>query len=196
MSMTVPRFRNLCSYWTRIPETPRCVALNLNYEPQYSMWSKCDIAIPLLNGESFALFSPGTFSLAQLNELNFHRTGRPDNDATIARFMRYNNITRDDEIVTTSGNLKAYIKSPSLTDALFSGFPPIPVQRPDSPGYSRPLLNFLMSVIAPKSNDVVNFGIFSPLNSFRTILYVRNPLTQNTFWMIDRPAAPRKENAK
>lgn len=196
MPMTAPRFRTLCSYWTKDPRTPRCVALNLNYEPTYSMWSKHDIAIPLMNGESFALFSPRTFTKAQLDELNFRRTGRPDNDATIARFMRDNNITRDDEIVTTSADLKAYIKAPSSTDPTFSGFPPIPVQRPDSPGYSRPLLNFLMTAIAPHSNDVVDFGVFTPLNSFRTILYVRNHLTMNTFWMIDRTSAPRKEKTK
>lgn len=194
--MTEPRFRNLCSYWTRLPETPRCVALNLNYEPTYSMWSKCEIAIPLMNGESFALFSPGTFSKSQLNELNFHRTGKPNSDMTIALFMRDNNITRKDEIVTTSATLKAYIKSPSSTDPQFSGFPPIPVQRPDSPGFSRPLLNFLMTVIAPKNADIVSFCTFNARYSLRTILYVRNRLTQNAFWIIDHPSAPRKENAK
>lgn len=196
MSMTEPRFRTLCSYWTKIPETPRCVALNLNYEPTYSMWSKHDIAIPLMNGESFVLFSPGTFSKSQLNELNFRRTDRPDSDMTIALFMRDNNITRRDEIVTTSAILKAYIKTPSSTDRAFSRFPPIPVQRPDSPGYSRPLLNFLMTVIAPKSADIVSFGTINARYSLRTILYVRNRFTQNTFWIIDHPSAPRKENTK
>ena len=194
--MTEPRFRKLCSYWTQIPETPRCVALNSGGEPTYSMWSKHEIGIPLVNGESFALFSSGTFSKTQLDELNFHCTGRPDNDAILARFMREHYVTRDDEIVTTSRNLKAYIKSPSSTDDTFSGFPPIPVQRPGSPGYSRPLLNFLMTVIAPKESDIISFVTYKVRYSLRTILYVRNRLTRNAFWLIDHPAAPRKENAK
>lgn len=196
MSMTVPRFRKLCSYWTQISETPRCVALNISGEPTYSMWSKHEIVIPLMNGESFALFSPGTFSKAQLDELNFHRTGRPDNDAMLARFIREHYVTRDDEIVTTSGNLKAYIKLQCSTDGTFSGFPPIPVQRPDSPGYSRPLLNFLTTVIAPKESDIISFVTYNARHSLRTILYVRNRHTRNAFWIIDHPSAPRKENAK
>lgn len=196
MPMTEPRFRNLCEYWTRLPETPRCVALTVNYEPAYSMWSKCYIAIPIMNGEAFTLFSPGTFSKSQLDDLNFHCTGRPDSDNLIARFMHEHNTTTDNEKRTTSATLKAYIKSPSSTDAAFSGFSPIPVQRPDSPGYSRPLLNFLMTVIAPKATDIVDFGIINARHSLRTILYVRNRLTQNTFWIIDHPSAPRKEKTK
>lgn len=194
--MTEPRFRNLCRYWTKDLETPRCVALTASYEPAYSMWTKCDIAIPLVNGEAFTLFSPGTFSKSQLDDLNFRRTGRTDSDHIIARFMHDNNITTDSEKRTTSATLKAYIKSPSSTDTAFSGFPPIPVQRPDSPGYSRPLLNFLMTVIAPKATDIVDFGIINARHSLRTILYVRNRLTQNTFWIIDHPSSPRKEHTK
>lgn len=196
MSMTEPRFRKLCSYWTLISGTPRCVALNANYEPAYSMWSRCDIAIPLMNGEAFTLFSPGAFSKSQLDELNFHRTGRPDSDDIIARFMHDNNCTTPDEKRTTSAILKSYIKSPSSTDPAFSGFPPIPVQRPDSPGYSRPLLNFLMTAIAPNAKDIVDFGTINVRHSLRTIIYVRNRLTQDTFWIIDRPSVPRKENTK
>lgn len=196
MPMTEPRFRTLCSYWTKIPETPRCVALNLNYEPTYSMWSKCEIAIPLMNGESFALFSPGTFSKTQLDKLNLHRTGRPDSDLAIARFMRCYNKSTSNQQMAIAATFRDYLKSQNSTDNRFSGFPPIPLQRPEQYGYSRPLLNALMTIIAPKPRDIVAFGTFNPDNSLHTILYVSNRTTRNTFWIMDKPSAPRKDRTK
>lgn len=196
MKMTEPRFRNLCSYWTRLSETPRCVALNDYYEPQYSMWSRCNIVIPLMNWECVAFFRPRTFSKDQLEYLNLLRTGRPDADYELARFTRFYCNAPHSQCVTNSAMLKSYIKSPTSADRIFAGFPPIPLQHPDQYGYSRPLLNLLLPIIAPKAADPVEVGTFNPEHSIHTILYVRSRFDGNTFWLNDRPAAPRKENAK
>ena len=195
--MTEPRFRNLCSYWTKIAQTPRCVALNDYYEPQYSMWSRCNIVIPLMNWECVAFFRPCTFSKDQLERLNFLSTLRPDADYELACFTRffYSNAPHSQR-VTNSATLKAYIKSPTSADRIFMGFPPIPLQRPDQYGYSRPLLNLLLPIIAPKADDPVEVGTFNPEHSIHTILYVRNRFDANTFWLNDRPSAPQKGSTK
>ncbi len=196
MPMTEPRFRNLCSYWTRLSHTPRCVALNDYYEPQYSMWSRCNIVIPLMNWECVAFFRPRTFSRDQLEELNFLRTGRPDADLSLSRFVReYANFPHT-KCVTNMATLKSYIKSPNSTDSAFSSFPPIPLQRPDQYGYSRPLLNLLVPIIEPKSAAPIEFGTFDVENSLHTILYVRSRFNGSTFWLNDKPSAPRKERTK
>lgn len=194
--MTEPRFRNLCSYWTKIDQTPRCVALNDYYEPQYSMWSRCNIIIPLMNWECVAFFRPCTFSKDQLEHLNFLRTGRPDADYELARFTRFYSNAPHKQCMTNSAILKSYIKTPSSNDRIFANFPPIPLQRPEQYGYSRPLLNLLLAVIAPKAADRVEVGTYNPEGSIHTVLYVRNRFDGNTFWLNDRPAAPRKENSK
>lgn len=194
--MTEPRFRNLCAYWTKIAQTPRCVALNDYYEPQYSMWSRCNIVIPLMNWECVAFFRPCTFSKNQLEHLNFLRTCRPDADYELARFVRFYLNAPHTQCVTNSALLKSYIKTPNSTDRIFANFPPIPLQRLDQYGYSRPLLNLLLSIIAPKAADPVEVGTFNPEHSIHTILYVRNRFDANTFWLNDKPIAPRKENAE
>lgn len=193
--MTEPRFKQLCALHTRIPQTPRVVALDEYYEPQYAMWSKMSIAIPLMNTRAIAFFKPTTFTKEQLERLNQLRTARPDSDMVISRFLR-KQFPLTPTAVTNSAMLKAYIKKPASEELFFAHFPAIPRPRSDSYGYSRTLLNPLLNAIAPRSTEIVEVGTYNVRNSTHTVLFVRNRLTGDTLWINNEMGAPRKEKTK